>query len=60
MASIAETRPAVANRKVVAQVVWDCPSVNNWYNRQFSQHTLNRYYVQNRALVVELYNSGTN
>ncbi len=61
--SIAETRPAVARRprKVVAQVVWDCPSVTNWYNRQFSQDTLNRYYVQNRIFVVELvYNSRTN
>ncbi len=41
----------------------DCPRVTNWYNRQFSQDTLNRNYVQNlnRILVVELvYTSRTN
>ncbi len=55
-ASITGTRPAVARRprKVVAQMVWDYPSVTNWYNWQFSQYILNRYYVQNRVLVVEL------
>ena len=61
-ASIARTRPAVARRawKVVVQVVWDCPRITNRYNRQFSQDTLNRYYVQNWVLVVELvYNSRT-
>ena len=58
-AFIAGTRPAVARRawKVVAQVVWDCPRVTNWYNRQFSQDTLNRYYVQNRIFVVKLVNN---
>ena len=42
-ASIAGTRPAVAGRpgKVVAQVVWNCPSVAHWYNRQFTEDTLN-------------------
>ena len=46
-ASIARTRPAVARRarRVVAQVVWDCPCITNWYNRQFSLETLNQYYV---------------
>jgi hypothetical protein len=54
-----ETRPAVARRarRVVAQVVWDCPRVTNWYNRQFPQDTLNQYYVQNRILVVKLVNN---
>ena len=58
-ASIARTRPAVARRarKVVAQVVWDCPSVTYRYNRQFSQDTLNQYYVQNRIFVVKLVNN---
>ena len=46
---------------VVAQVVWDCPRVTNWYNLQYSQDTLNLYYIQNRIFVVELvYNSRTN
>jgi hypothetical protein len=55
MASIARTTPAVAkrSRKVVAQVVWDCPRVTNWYNRQFSQNNLNWYYGQNRIFVVK-------
>ena len=45
----------------VVQVVWDCPCVTNWYNWQFPQDTLNRYYVQNRIFVVELvYNPRTN
>ena len=59
MASIARTLPAVARRarKVVAQVVWDCPLVTNRYNRQFSQDTLNRDYVQNRIFVVKLVNN---
>ena len=62
-ASISRTRPAVAGRarKVVAQVVWDCPLVTNRYNWQFSQDTLklslNRYYAQNRIFVVKLVNN---
>ncbi len=52
--------PSEGRGEWVAQVVWDCPRVTIWYNRQFSQNNLNRYYVQNRILVVELvYNSRT-
>ena len=55
-ASIAGTRPAVAGRpgKVAAQVVWNCPCVSHWYNRQFTEDTLNWYDIENRVPVVEL------
>ena len=47
-ASIAGTRPGrpeVARRpgKVAVQVVWNCPCVAQWYNRQFTEDTLNWY-----------------
>ena len=56
MASIAGTRPAVAGRpgKVAAQVVWNCPSVAHWYNRQFTEDTLNWNDIENRVPVVQL------
>ena len=59
-ASIAGTRPAVPWRpgKVDAQMVWNCPCVAHWYNRQFTEDTLDWYDIENRVLVVELiYNS---
>ncbi len=42
LATIACTLLAVAGRarKDVAQVIWDCPSVTNGYNRQFPQDIL--------------------
>ncbi len=63
-ASIAGTRPAVAGRtrKDVAQMVWNCPCVADWYRyRQFSQDILYWYELQNRVLMTELvYNSRAN
>ncbi len=56
LASITGTWPAVARRpgKVIAHVVWSCPSVAYCYNLQFSWDTLNQYNVQNQFPEVEL------
>ncbi len=44
----------LAPRECGCAVVWNCPRVACWYNRQFSKDTLDQYDIQDRFSVVEL------